>query len=90
METSSTFKTLYWCMFMVLIVIARLLLYFVVRRELRRRALDHVLADNKAAAEYKRVCLAEQKPLTVWYILMGLFWLIPAMIVGWFLLLFWH
>ena len=89
MHTSSTFRTLYWCTFMSLIVIARLLLYFVVRRELQRRGIDHVLAANKAAAEYKRVCIDEHKPLTVWYILMALLWLIPVMIIGWFILL-WH
>jgi hypothetical protein len=81
----------YWLVFAALIVTGRVLLHCWVFPELRRRGIPYKtggMGDHRAVSEFKRICLAEHKPLTLWYLMTALWVVLYAGVIGWFCLIF--
>ena len=70
MAQSDTLLFRYWLVFVLLIVVGRVLLHCFIFPELRRRGIPYKIGgmgDHRAVSEFKRICIAERRPLTLWY-----------------------
>jgi len=86
----SDFLFRYWLVFVSLIVIGRLLLHCFIFPALRRRGMPYKIGgmgDHRAVSEFKRICLAEGRPLTLWYMMTVLWVVLYAGVIVWFCLI---
>jgi hypothetical protein len=79
-----------WLVFVVLIVAGRVLLHAFIFPELRRRGIPYKIGgvgDHRAVSEFKRICIAEGKSLTLWYVMTGLWVVLYVGVIIWFCLI---
>lgn len=84
--SNSDFSIYHQLVLGTLIVTGRVLLHWFVFPELRRRGIPYQVGgsgDHRAISEFRRICLAEGKPLTLWYVLVGLLVVLYAGAIGW-------
>jgi hypothetical protein len=91
MHHSQHFLFHYWILFVSLIVLGRVLIHWRIYPELRRRGVSYKIGgigDHRAVGEYKRICVEEGRPLTLWYMMTAIWVILYAGIVVWFCLIF--
>lgn len=84
--SNSDFSIRHQLVFGALIVTGRVLLHWFVFPELRRHGIPYQVGgsgDHRAISEFRRICLAEGRPLILWHVMTGLLVVLYAGVIGW-------